>query len=359
MSTRLRAVGTLLALGIALAFTACSDDDSSGDPAATVPSSGTPTTAANLVPEPTPTPTSAPDAVYWAVDEGADNWPDRERLRVWLFVPRSLLGEVTLLGPDGSPAGLAQVMGSGYFSGAHCVPRVPEDNPSLIVVGPLQLDPVSQAAFLAAPTTYRAEVDQRELNIPNPKHVQLPLVDSGCRTESATPSPTNLSGYGHPPDTSTGDPTLDGLVATLLGPAEEVEQRLVATPTPCILEPKGTGELPKCPEGAPEGTIMNVFRATDCDAAESESVLRAIRSVAAQPRSLFAVYKSQTEAGSWVPSGDFTILVVLESDSRAPGAGIQFRVAGSGIVGIKFGCGKLARDLVRDIPRSDFLVSPK
>lgn len=177
--------------------------------------------------------------------------------------------------------------------------------------------------------------------------------------ELATPSPTSPSGYGHPPGTSTGNLTLDDLVATILSPAEEIEPRLVATPTACILEPKGTGELPKCPEGAPEGTIIDVFRATDCDAAEPESVLRALASMAAQPRSLFAVYKSQTEAGSWVPAGDFTILVVLESDSRAPGAGIQFRVAGSGIVGIKFGCGKLARDLVREIPRSDFLVAPK
>ena len=59
-----------------------------------------------------------------------------------------------------------------------------------------------------------------------------------------------------------------------------------------------------------------------------------------------------------MPPGDFTILVVLETNSRAPGTAIEFHVVGSGVVGIKFGCGKLAADLVRDVPRPDFVLAP-
>lgn len=108
-----------------------------------------------------------------------------------------------------------------------------------------------------------------------------------------TPQTSSLPGYGHSPGTSTGNPTLDGVVTALLGPASGVEQRLVLTPTACVAEPKGTGELPKCPAGTVDGTTIDIFRATDCDAAEPDSVALAIRSLAAQPRGLFAVYRSQ------------------------------------------------------------------
>lgn len=182
MGSRRFTIVASVAIVLALVSAACSDDSpSAASPTvAGVTSSPSPTT-----PTPTPpTPSPPGEAVYWAVDEGADNWPDREKLRVWLFVPRGLLGVATLFAADGSAVGQADVMGSGYFSGPHCVSRVPEDNPTLVLVGPVQIQPASQAAFLAAPTTYRAEVDQRELGIPNPKHLQLPLVDSGCRTQS-------------------------------------------------------------------------------------------------------------------------------------------------------------------------------
>lgn len=183
---RSRRLAIVAAVAVALASAACSDSPNAASP--TVASAtGSPSPTTPTATPPTPSPPG--EAVYWAVDEGADNWPDREKLRVWLFVPRPLLGVVTLFAADGSAVGHADVMGSGYFSGPHCQSRVPDDNPTLVVVGPVQIDTASQAAFLAAPTTYRAEVDQRELGIPNPKHLQLPLVDSGCRSAPRTVAP--------------------------------------------------------------------------------------------------------------------------------------------------------------------------
>jgi hypothetical protein len=133
------------------------------------------------------------DAIYWALDRGPEGTPDQARLRVYLFAPRGEAGVVTLRAPDGSVAGRAPVMGSGVFTDASCVARVPRERGVLSVVGPVQMDAAAQAAFLADPTAYRAEVDQQGLGVPRPKQFDLPLVDTGCRPSAETTPPATAA----------------------------------------------------------------------------------------------------------------------------------------------------------------------
>jgi DNA-binding CsgD family transcriptional regulator len=137
-----------------------------------------------------PTATSVPaasappeEAIYWALDHHSDGTPSQTRLRLYLFALPGEAGVVTLRAPDGSTAGRAPIMGSGIFGEASCVSRVSKDWPGLItVVGPVfEMTADALAAFLANPGAYRAEVDQRDLGMTNPKQFDLPLVDTGCR----------------------------------------------------------------------------------------------------------------------------------------------------------------------------------
>jgi DNA-binding CsgD family transcriptional regulator len=120
------------------------------------------------------------EPIYWALDRGSKGTPDEERVRIYLFGIDNV-GVVTLRASDGTAAGWAPVMGSGRFDDASCVVRAPRNHPGLRVIGAVQMDSAAQAAFLAAPATYRAEVDQGG---PNAKQLQVPLIDTACRPTS-------------------------------------------------------------------------------------------------------------------------------------------------------------------------------
>jgi hypothetical protein len=180
---RVHGVGrVLIIIAACVALGACSSTPSAGPP---VTASSTPNAIPTATPTvaitPSPIPTADGDAVYWALDRGPEGTPDQARLRVYVFGVLDLQGPVTLFAPDGSVAGTAPVMGSGMFSAASCVSRVPGiPRNGLIAIGVVQMSEAAQAAFLARPTAYRAEVD-RSQRTPGAGSVVVRLVDSGCR----------------------------------------------------------------------------------------------------------------------------------------------------------------------------------
>ncbi len=130
---------------------------------------------------PSPTATAAGDFIYLALDRGPEGTPYQDRLRVYVFAALNTLGTVKLLAPDGAVVGTrAGIMGSGIFTADSCVPRVSSKANGLITIGALHMTDAAQAAFLASPAAYRAEVD-RSVITPGARSIVVQLVDSGCR----------------------------------------------------------------------------------------------------------------------------------------------------------------------------------
>ena len=91
-----------LAAGLILALGACSDDDSAGNPSATVRSSTeTPTATATLAPEPTPTPTARP-AIH-CLNEALPPPMPGEPSDAWLRARARLAADVQVLRPERLP----------------------------------------------------------------------------------------------------------------------------------------------------------------------------------------------------------------------------------------------------------------
>jgi hypothetical protein len=176
---------TLLAL--ALLTGACSGNSTNATTAPAASgrrSPGATATVAAGSPSPTPTLPASPISaatIFWALDRGPEETPGQDQQRLYLFAPAGDVGVVTVVAPNGTAAGRAPVMGSGIFSATSCVVRVPQNDPALRVIGAVVMDQETLAAFLRAPTTFTAEVDQGGLGMPNPRQFPARLVDIGCR----------------------------------------------------------------------------------------------------------------------------------------------------------------------------------
>ena len=134
------------------------------------------------MPTPTITPTAAEaSAIYWALDRGPLGTQNQENLRIYVFATAANVGVVTIRTPGGEAAGVAQVLGSGMFSEDSCTARVPGQFRALRLIGIVVMADAARDAFLANPSGYTADVDQRELGLPNPRQFSSPLADSGCR----------------------------------------------------------------------------------------------------------------------------------------------------------------------------------
>ena len=127
-----------------------------------------------------PTTRAAASAILWALDRGPDLTPDHDRLRVYLFGVGDLRGNVRLLDPAGATAADVGMMGSGIFGANSCVSRVSSKAEGITVIGAVTWSDLAQAAFLANPASYRAEVDLGSIT-PGAGRVIARLQDSGCR----------------------------------------------------------------------------------------------------------------------------------------------------------------------------------
>jgi hypothetical protein len=172
-----RTARILCIAALCLLLAACSPNPAASPASSTPSAASVPTATVAAAPSPTPI---AAGFIYWALDRGPEGTPDQDRLRIYLFVVRDLVGPVKLLAQDGSVVGTADLLGSGIFSTDSCVARVPNVEKEARLIGIVQMTAEAQAAFLANPTTYRAQVD-RTFATPAAGSVVYRLVDSGCR----------------------------------------------------------------------------------------------------------------------------------------------------------------------------------
>lgn len=104
MPPRRTTTAVALALGIALVFAGCSDDDSSGDKTATaLPPSETPMATATMAPEPTPSPTARP--AIQCLNEALPPPMPGEPSDAWLRARARLPVDVQVLRPERLPDG--------------------------------------------------------------------------------------------------------------------------------------------------------------------------------------------------------------------------------------------------------------
>jgi hypothetical protein len=127
-----------------------------------------------------PTPAVVDGAILWALDRGPELTPDQAKLRVYLFGVGDLRGQVRLLGADGAVVAEVGIMGSGIFSAESCMARVSSKTSGITAIGTVPWSDTAQAAFLADPAGYRAEVDLGTIR-PGAGRVIARLADSGCR----------------------------------------------------------------------------------------------------------------------------------------------------------------------------------
>lgn len=150
-----------------------------GAPGVASPSLPIPTRPLPSTTAPSQTPRAIDGFIYWAVDRGPVGSPDAQRL-VYVFGVGDVRGPVKLLAPDGSVVGEAGMMGSGIFDASSCLSRVGSKEAGVVVIGLLVMSAATQAAFLADPMAFRAQID-----IVPPVALAAPVIvrlrDTGCR----------------------------------------------------------------------------------------------------------------------------------------------------------------------------------
>lgn len=116
---------------------------------------------------------------------------------------------------------------------------------------------------------------------------------------------------GYPAGTTTGIPELDIVIAALVsGDVAAVRALLIATPSPCVVNPQGIHDPPACPEGVAAGALLPVFRASAGESVWPDDLERVLPQDIARNRVLHAVFRSgPTRPDSWVPGGEYAIVM--------------------------------------------------
>lgn len=188
----------------------------------------------------------------------------------------------------------------------------------------------------------------------------LVLLATGCGgSTNEPPSVSTGTAVGAASPTS-GDPSVDKVLDALLaGHPAAITVLFAPTPTRCTDHAKGLGDPPPCPVGVPDGSLIDVFRATACDAVFPDALATAVDGWIVHRHALYAIYRDPGEAANgWIPAADYAI-VLNDPDSGAPGGrGSAFHVTGGKVVGARFGCGTSLDGLVAGVEPGRFVVPP-
>lgn len=92
-----------------------------------------------------------------------------------------------------------------------------------------------------------------------------PIVPTAEITLTASPEPTGTASPGAGEPRRTGDPQLDAIIEAVEARDVAALARLVVMPTLACTQAEGFGGPPKCEEGIPEGTEVQVFPTAACE----------------------------------------------------------------------------------------------
>lgn len=183
------------------------------------------------------------------------------------------------------------------------------------------------------------------------------LILSGCSPATATAQPAGPSEY-YPIDTQTGIPDVDNVLAAVAsGNPQELYALINFTTAPCT-NTEGLGGPPKCTEGEPEGTQLEVlpFIGSEGGFIRQNEIGR-WQGVDAQ--ALYGVYRVSGTAlnEAYYPPGEYLIFFVPRENEPA----VALRVADGGIVRVDYHFNVFPESLQSVIVRdtSEVILGPK
>jgi hypothetical protein len=295
-----------LALVCVCAFTAvaCEDDDTPGDGEATIETKATETPLPSVHPASVRTGWPEVDYVLGLVEER-----DAGALKSW-FLERSIPcrdgpGGAPAPPPcDGHPPG-TQLLAFVYLQCGEGTYGAPDreaaivdaffradPQPYAITLRPSGPDPAYRAQFsvfyVADQTFHVLDLNERGrvVSVHHACHQQpfnqvLALHSEGAdqwvlappasaepvlSPPPPTPTPSTAPLPHHGPATRTGNDGVDATLDAILSRDPVlIQSRLRFRPVGCVIAPRGIGSPPACPEGAPEGTLIDAISGNSCE----------------------------------------------------------------------------------------------
>ena len=183
------------------------------------------------------------------------------------------------------------------------------------------------------------------------------LILGACSPATSTAQPAGQV-ENYPLDTRTGIPAVDNVLAAVeSGNPEELYALINFTTAPCTTA-DGLGGPPKCREGEPEGTQLEVLPVIDSHGGfyrRNEMDNRLVIDVSA----LYAVYHvSETALNeAYYPPGEYIVFFVPRQNEPA----LDLRITGGGIVRIDYHFDMSPESLQTLIVRdtSEVILAPK
>jgi len=172
-------------------------------------------------------------------------------------------------------------------------------------------------------------------------------------TATSVPSSVTQSGAASPTASTALAPVIEALQSREW---ERIKPLLQFRDEPCLARVTMTTELPPCPDGTAEGTIVPVFPAAGCHNFTYAHELPAkFTSRPDVPFRLYAIYRSSAEHPrvARLPAGELGII-----EDRGNLGGRVFAISGGKIVSADFGCGISAAAFAAMVPANTFLVAP-
>jgi len=176
-----------------------------------------------------------------------------------------------------------------------------------------------------------------------------PIVPTATLTLTASPGPTETPAATETPDAEprrTGDAGLDVII-------KAVEERDIATLAPLVVHPtvacttaQGMGGPPKCEEGMPEGTEMQVFPFASCEGEWTRFGVQTVAQFAHRTAGLWGVIDVDQYWGStdgWETPDTF---LAFHTESPSEDFISYLEVADGRIVRASYGCGGTLDDLL-------------
>ncbi len=178
-------------------------------------------------------------------------------------------------------------------------------------------------------------------------------------TTGAVTSPTadpSTTPTADPTGESEGTPTIvnDIIEAVAAADAAAIEAMLVYTSLECTTTVEGLGGPPQCAAGEADGDEVDVLLVAQCEGSYARpgelNTFPLTENI-----SFYAAYRA-TDA--FYPPSDYVVVFSRTQPNIEGEMGIEFVATDEGIVGINYGCGQTAPELVEFQQLTDAIIDP-
>jgi hypothetical protein len=179
-------------------------------------------------------------------------------------------------------------------------------------------------------------------------------------TQPATATPEIPVPPSYPDSTRTGISEVDAVLdAVSSANSPQLQSLFELTPSPCVVNPIGIHNPPKCPDGVSAGTLIPVFRAMAGEAVWPDYLPGALSAWLRGDLQVFAVYRTAAPMfNGWIPAADHAIVFADLGRQAEPWFASEVRVTGGRVTSITFGGSSGPERFVEGVPASEFVLPP-